>query len=192
MQGGCLWFLLTRVTVYLIYGITQNLGRHSVSLLEEFHRMVVLVLPLSGTPFYSFLLLSSPFHLLSFPLLLSSFLEGNKKYVISCVIQHEAGGLSKRVASPPDAGDLSAQNGVFFEKLSNASATSTANGSRGASSDYGVNGTGKQSAVLPAAESRRLAEYIPGPQRQKILEGLTGGEERRRPSVFQAFVQAPL
>ena len=59
----------------------------------------------------------------------------------------------------------------------------TANGSRGASSDYGVNGAGKQSAVLPAAESRRLAENIPGPQRPKTLEGLTGGEERRRPAV---------
>ena len=91
--------------------------------------------------------------------------------------------ISGRVALPPDAGDLSAQNGVLFENLSNASATSTANGSRGASSDYGVNGAGKQSAVLPTAKSRRLTEYIPGPQRPKTLEGLTGGEERRRPAV---------
>ena len=90
---------------------------------------------------------------------------------------------SGRVASPPDAGGLSAQDGVFFENLFNASTTSTANGSRGASSDYGVNGSGKQSAVLPAAESRRLAEHIPGPKRSRTLEGLTGGEERRRPAV---------
>ena len=41
---------------------------------------------------FSFLVLS-PF--LSF--LLSSFLEGGNKYVLSCVIQHEAGDLSKNV-----------------------------------------------------------------------------------------------
>ena len=52
-----------------------------------------LVLPLSGTPF-SFLLLSPLSSLFSF-LLLSSFLEGGNKYVISCVIQHGAGGLVK-------------------------------------------------------------------------------------------------
>ena len=44
-----------------------------------------LVLPLSGTPFYSFLLFSS-------------FLEDGNEYVILCVIQHEAGGLSKTLA----------------------------------------------------------------------------------------------
>ena len=53
-----------------------------------------LVLPLSGTPFYSFLLLSPSLIFFSF-LFLSSFLEGGNKYVLSCVIQHEAGGLSK-------------------------------------------------------------------------------------------------
>ena len=51
---------------------------------------------LLSTPFLSFLLLSSPFF--SF-LLLSSFLEGGNKYVLACVIQHEAGGLSKKVYS---------------------------------------------------------------------------------------------
>ena len=91
--------------------------------------------------------------------------------------------ISGRVASPPDAGGFSAQNGVFIENLSNASATSTANVSRGASNDYSVNGAGKRLAILPAAESRRLAEYIPRPQRPKTLEGLTGGEERRRRAV---------
>ena len=52
-----------------------------------------LVLPLSGTPFLSFVLLCSPLFSI---LLLSSFLEGDNKYVLSCVIQHEAGGLSKK------------------------------------------------------------------------------------------------
>ena len=56
-----------------------------------------LVLPLAGTPFSSFLL--SP--LFSF-LLLSSFLEGGNKYVLSCVIQHEAGGLSKKAFGATD------------------------------------------------------------------------------------------
>ena len=55
-----------------------------------------LVLPLSVTPFFSFPLLFSP--LFSF-LLLSSFLKGGNKYVLSCVIQHEAGGLSKTLAT---------------------------------------------------------------------------------------------
>ena len=45
---------------------------------------------------HSFLLLSS--HFLSV-LFLSSFLEGGNKYVLSCVIQHEAGGLSKTLAN---------------------------------------------------------------------------------------------
>ena len=60
-----------------------------------------LVLPLSSTPF-SFLLCSlcSPF--VSF-LLLSSFLEGgDTKFVLSCVIQHEAGGLSKTLVFTKD------------------------------------------------------------------------------------------
>ena len=43
------------------------------------------MLPISGTPFYSFLL---PFFF--------ALLEDGSKYVISCVIQHEAGGLSKK------------------------------------------------------------------------------------------------
>ena len=51
-----------------------------------------LVLPLSVTPFFSFPLLFSS--LFSF-VLLSSFLEDGNKYVLLCVIQHEAGGLSK-------------------------------------------------------------------------------------------------
>ena len=38
-------------------------------------------------------------------------------------------------------------------------------------------------AVLPAAESQRLAEYILGPQHPKILKGRTRGEERRRLAV---------
>ena len=46
-----------------------------------------------------------------------------------------------------------------------------------------MNGAGKHSAVLPAVESRRLAKYIPGSQRPKILEGRTHGEERRRLAV---------
>ena len=56
------------------------------------------------SPLFSFVLLCSPFSFLllshSLPLfsfLLSSFfLEGGNKYVLSCVIQHEAGGLSKK------------------------------------------------------------------------------------------------
>ena len=61
-----------------------------------------LVLSLSGTSFflfsptfYSFVLLCS---LLFSSVFLSSpflFLEGDNKYVLLCVIQHEAGGLSK-------------------------------------------------------------------------------------------------
>ena len=51
---------------------------------------VCLVMPLSGTPFCSFLLLSPPFF--SF-LVFSSFLEDGDKYVLSCVIQHEDRGL---------------------------------------------------------------------------------------------------
>ena len=87
-------FLLTRVTVDLIYGITWNLGRHSCYFLRIASPNGCLVLLLSGTPFslFSSFLLSFPFF--SF-LLLSSFLEGDNKYVLSCVIQHEAGGLSK-------------------------------------------------------------------------------------------------
>ena len=50
-----------------------------------------LVLPLLGTPIFSFLFSPPVFSFL----LLSSFLEGGNKYVLSCVIQHEAGGLSK-------------------------------------------------------------------------------------------------
>ena len=87
------------------------------------------------------------------------------------------------VTSPPDTGDVSAQSGISLESLSNSSAISTANGNCGASSDCDVNGAGNHSAVLPAAESRRLAEYISGPQRPKILEGRTRGEERRRLAV---------
>ena len=87
---------------------------------------------------------------------------------------------SGRVTSPPDAGGLSAQSGVSLESVSNSSATSTANGSCGVSSNCDVNGAGKQSAALPATESRRLAEYIPGPERQYILGGRTRGEERYR------------
>ena len=75
------------------------------------------------------------------------------------------------------------RSGVSPESLSNSSATSTANGNCGASSDWDVNGAGKHSAVLTAAESRRLAEYIPGPQRPKVLEVRTRGEERRRLGV---------
>ena len=40
--------------------------------------------------------------------------------------------ISGRVASSPDARGMSAQNGVFFENLSNAPVTLTANGRRGA------------------------------------------------------------
>ena len=40
-------------------------------------------------------ILCSPLFSFVFLLLLSSFLEGDNKYVLSCVIQHEAGGLSK-------------------------------------------------------------------------------------------------
>ena len=40
-----------------------------------------------------------------------------------------------------------------------------------------------QATVTPAAESRRLAEYIPGPQRPKTFGGRTRGEERRRLAV---------
>ena len=54
--------------------------------------------------------------------------------------------ISGRVTSPPDAGYLSAQSGVCLESLSNASATSTANGRYRASSVGDVNGAGKQSA----------------------------------------------
>ena len=46
-----------------------------------------------------------------------------------------------------------------------------------------MNGAGKQSAVLPEAESRRLAEYVPGSQRPKIIERRTRGEERRQLTV---------
>ena len=88
-----------------------------------------------------------------------------------------------RVTSPPHAGGLSAQSRVSLESLFNSSATSTANGNCEASSDCDVNGAGKHSAVLPAAESRRLAEYIPGLQRPKMLDGRTRGEERRRLAV---------
>ena len=57
-----------------------------------------LVLPLSGTPFSFFL--SFLITLFFSFLLLSSFLEGGgNKYVLSCVIQHEAGDLSKTLAS---------------------------------------------------------------------------------------------
>ena len=79
---------------------------------------------------------------------------------------------SGRVTSPPYAGGLSAQSGVSPESLSNSSALSTSNGNCGASSDCDVNGAGKHSAVLPAAESRRLAEYIPGPHARKFLRGV--------------------
>ena len=37
--------------------------------------------------------------------------------------------------------------------------------------------------VLPAAESRRLAQYIPGSQHPKYFEGRTRGEERYRLAV---------
>ena len=87
------------------------------------------------------------------------------------------------MTSPPHAGGLSAQSGVSLGSLSNSSAISAPNENYGASSDCDVNGTGKQSAVMPAAESRRLAEYLPGPQRPKIIEGRTRGEERRRLAV---------
>ena len=77
------------------------------------------------------------------------------------------------MTSPPDAGCLTAQSRVSLESRSNASATSTANGSCGAPSVCDVNGAGKQSHVLPAAEPRRS-------QRPKYLEGRTSGEERYR------------
>ena len=122
-------------------------------------------------------------------------MEDEIESVVSSSSGHSSGGkqtppqsTSGRVASPPHAGGLSAQSGVSLESLSNSSATSTANGNCGASSDCDVNGAGKYSAVLPAAESRCLADHIPGPQRPKMLEGRTRGEERRR-LVVALFVQ---
>ena len=88
-----------------------------------------------------------------------------------------------RGTPPPDAGDLSTKSGVFLESLSNSSVTSMANAICGAPSDCDVNGAGKQSAVLPGGDIRRLVEYIPGPQRPKMLEGRMRGEERRRLAV---------
>ena len=49
-----------------------------------------LVMPLSGTLFFSFLLLSSPFFFLH---------QDSNKYVLSCVIQTKTGGLSKTLAT---------------------------------------------------------------------------------------------
>ena len=98
-----------------------------------------------------------------------------------------------RATSSPNAGGLSAQSVSSFDMeggelfsvpscggLGNSSVTSTAKGNSGVSSDSDVNGAGKQPGVLPAVESRRLGEYIPGPQCSTILEGRARGGERRR------------
>ena len=101
---------------------------------------------------------------------------------------------SGRAASEPDAGGLSSLSRVSLdteggelssapscgEGLANSSASSAVNGSSGLSSGSNMDAAGVQPAVLPAAESRRLAEYIPGPQRPTILAGHTRGDERRR------------
>ena len=78
-------------------------------------------------------------------------MEDEIESVVSSSSEDSSGGkqaplqsTSERVTSPPDAGGLSAQSRVSLESLSNSSATSTANGNCGASSDCDANGTGRQ------------------------------------------------
>lgn len=60
------------------------------------------------------------------------------------------------------------------------SATSTVDESSGVSSGSGINNARTQPAALSATESRRLAEYLPGPELPTTLEELTRADRRRR------------
>lgn len=66
----------------------------------------------------------------------------------------------------------------YQPRLADSSA-STVYGGFGVSRDSDICVAGTQTTVLPAAESSRLAEYLPRPQRSAVFEGRTQADKKR-------------